>query len=91
MRQKIELTTSRDVEEFIEKIQSVKEDVKLEGIDENGNNWQISAKSQLGKLILKSNTDRDNTNLDWNTTECVCDRDIYSLISKWAVGSQLEA
>ena len=91
MRQRIELITKTDIEEFIDKINSVSEDVKLEGFDENGNPWQVSAKSQLGRLILKSRSNRDESNVDWNTIECVCKKDIYNLISKWAVGSQLEA
>lgn len=91
MRQRIELNTKADIEEFIEKAKSVQEDVKLEGLDENGNSWQVSVKSQLGRLILESKTNRDETKADWNTIICVCDRDIYTLISKWAVGSQLEA
>ena len=90
MRQRIELVTTKDIEDFISNVSTVLEDVRLEGLDENGYLWEVSVKSALGKLILKSKTQRDETNVDWNTIECVCDRDIYSLISKWAVGSQLE-
>lgn len=90
MRQRIELNTKTDIEEFIKKVKTVDADVKLEGLDENGNSWQVSVKSQLGRLILESKSNRDETNADWNTIECVCTKDIYTLISKWAVGSQLE-
>lgn len=90
MRQRIELNTKTDIEEFIERAKTVDADVKLEGLDENGNSWQVSVKSQLGRLILESKSNRDETNADWNTIECVCDKDIYTLISKWAIGSQLE-
>ena len=114
MRQRIELITIQDIEEFISKINTVSEDVRLEGFDENGSPWQVSVKSTLGKLILQSQVQRkeDNTSnsletedkeldadiiktppyniVDWNTIECVCNKDIYSLISKWAVGSRME-
>lgn len=90
MRQRIELVTTQDIEDFINNIQTVSEDVRLEGLDENGCPWQVSVKSTLGELILKSKTQRDETNVDWNTIECICNKDIYSLISKWAVGSQME-
>ena len=90
MRQRIELNTKTDIEEFIERAKTVDADVKLEGLDENGNSWQVSVKSQLGRLILESKSNRDEANADCNTIECVCDKDIYTLISKWAIGSQLE-
>ena len=90
MRQRIELNTKTDIEEFIERAKTVDADVKLEGLDENGNSWQVSVKSQLGRLILESKSNRDETNADWNTIECVCAKDIYTLISKWTIGSQLE-
>ena len=90
MRQRIELVTTKDIEDFISNVSTVLEDVRLEGLDENGHPWEVSVKSALGKLILKSKTQRDETNVDWNTIECVCNKDIYSLISKWAVGSELE-
>ena len=92
MRQRIELNTVNDVEEFTNAVSNVDEDVTLVGYDENGNPWSISGKSFLASLLIIDGKRKCSArNVDWNTIECVCDRDIYTLISKWAVGSQLEA
>lgn len=91
MRQKIELTTIQDVEEFTSAVCNVKENVTLIGQDENGNPWSVSGKSFLASLfIIDGKRKCSARNVDWNTIECVCEKDIYSLISKWAVGSQME-
>ena len=91
MRQKIELTNIDDVREFTNTVSTVEEEVMLVGFDENGSPWTISGKSILASLIiLDENRKCSAHNVDWNTIECVCERDIYSLISKWAVGSQME-
>ena len=92
MRQRIELNTVNDVEEFTNAVSNVDEDVTLVGYDENGNPWSISGKSFLASLLIIDGKRKCSAhNVDWNTIECICDRDIYILISKWAVGSQLEA
>lgn len=91
MRQRIELSTVQDVEEFTNIVSSVKEDVILEGKDENGKPWSVSGKSFLASLMIIDGRRKCTArNVDWNTIDCVCVKDIYSLIQKWAVGSQLE-
>jgi hypothetical protein len=92
MRQRIELNTINDIEEFNTVVSAVDEDVILTGFDENGNPWSISGKSFLASLLIIDGKRKCSAhNVDWNTIECVCEKDIYTLISKWAVGSQLEA
>lgn len=93
MRQKIELNTTQDILEFIDTVDRVDCEVMLEGFDENGHKWLASAKSELGAFALIGNAKSHSKfgNVDWNTTTCICDKDIYNLISKWAVGSQMEA
>ena len=92
MRQKIELTNIEDVREFTNVVSTVEEEVMLVGRDENGSPWSISGKSILASLVVLDESRKCSArNVDWNTIECVCERDIYSLISKWAVGSQMEA
>ena len=92
MRQKIELTTIDDLRDFTDVVSNVKEDVTLVGLDENGNPWSVSGKSILASLIVLDERRKCSArNVDWNTIECVCEKDIYSLISRWAVGSQMES
>ena len=91
MRQKIELTTIDDVREFTNAVSGVEEDVRLVGLDENGNPWAISGKSILASLIILDESRKCSArNVDWNTIYCECERDIYTLIKPWAAGSQLE-
>ena len=45
MKYMIELTTANDIQEFTKIVQGVDVDVRLEGKDENGNHWELSAKS----------------------------------------------
>lgn len=94
MVQKIELVTAGDVSEFTDVVSQINEDVTLVGKDENGNNWTVSGKSLLANLLLvdgvKRAKDNPSHNVDWNTITCVCERDIYSKIRKWAVGSVME-
>ena len=93
MRASVELTTSKDVEEFTNIVKAVKEDVRIIGKDENGNDWSLSAKSLFGNLMLASKAkDKDSvSNLDWNTIWVECKTDIYLLISKFVRGSVMEA
>ena len=52
MRVPIELVTGSDVERFTKAVQTVDCDVRLVGKDENGNDWELSAKSLFCSLIL---------------------------------------
>ena len=94
MRQKIELVTLKDVSDFTEAVSQIDEEVTLIGKDENGKDWSIRGKSFLASLVLANGVERAKTkaahNVDWNNITCVCDKDIYSVISKWAVGSVME-
>lgn len=97
MRQKIELVTFKNVLNFTEAVSQIDEEVTLIGKDENGKDWSISGKSFLATLVLANGVERAERaktkaahNVDWNTITCVCDKDIYSVISKWAVGSVME-
>ena len=92
MKQKIELTTVEDVKEFNAVVNAIPEKVLLTGYDENGNSWNINGKSLLATLVMVDDKRKCSArNVDWNTIECVCEKDIYNAIRKWAVGSQLEA
>lgn len=92
MRQKIELITVKDIEDFASAMSNVQCDVRLEGKDENGCAWSISGKSKLAMtaLCFARGKDTEFNTVDWNTVECVCEQDIYELIKPWASGSMLE-
>lgn len=83
----IELTTVKDVEDFTTIVKVVPEDVRLIGKDENGQEWNMSAKSLYCSLVIaaKLQKEREHTahEVDWNTLWCVCDRDIYELIKDY--------
>lgn len=95
-RYRIELVTIQDVQDFCESIKEENGFVDLEGKDENGHDWKLSAKSLFGSLVLarhaQENRERKHTahEVDWNTIDCVSENDIYSRISKWVKGNQLE-
>lgn len=83
MRLPIELTTGSDVEKFTKIAQTVDVDVRVTGKDENGNYWELSAKSLFCSLILSAQVqNREHTahDVDWNTIWCECEKDIYHLI-----------
>lgn len=83
MRVPIELNTGSEVKRFTEAVRSVDCDVRLVGKDENGNDWELSAKSLFCSLILEAKVqNRVHTahDVDWNTVWCECDEDIYRLI-----------
>jgi hypothetical protein len=92
--QKIELITTKDVSEFTDVVNGIDEEVTLIGKDENGKDWTISGKSFLANLLLVNSVNRAKNNpahkVDWNTITCICEKDIYSNIKKWAVGSVME-
>ena len=93
MRVPIELNTGKEVEAFTKLVQTVDVDVRLVGKDENGNPWEMSAKSLFCSLVLAARVQhRKHTahDLDWNTLYCVCEKDIYSLIKDYIRGSELE-
>ena len=52
MRAKVELTNISAVEKFTDIVSTVDCDVRLVGKDENGNDWDISAKSLLCSLVV---------------------------------------
>lgn len=89
MKVKVELTNIADVEKFTNAVKTVESDVRLVGKDENGNDWNLSAKSLLCSLVMAKSqqTERLHTahDVDWNTTWCECEEDIYSLISEFVV------
>lgn len=89
MRAKVELTNISAVEKFTDIVSTVDCDVRLVGKDENGNDWDISAKSLLCSLVVaqREQSEREHTahEVDWNTIWCVCEKDIYSLISEFVV------
>ena len=89
MRVKVEFPSLEDVQEFTSIVQNVKEDVRLIGKDENGNDWSLSAKSFFCSLIIaaKLQKEREHTphEVNWNTIYCECDKDIYSLIQKFVL------
>ncbi len=88
MRVPIELTSTEDVKAFTEICQTVDVDVRLVGKDENGNPWELSAKSLLCSLMLPfkahhRHTEHTAHDVDWNTIWCECEKDIYVLIQKY--------
>lgn len=94
MRVPIELTNVHDVEDFVNIVKGVPCDVRLKGLDENGNPWDISAKSLLCSLVIstKYQHHREHTahEVDWNTIYCECEKDIYNLIQKFVKGGSLD-
>lgn len=83
----IELNSMNEVKDFTEAVSKVESDVRLIGKDENGRDWELSAKSLLCSLLMSAKLQRNREHtaheVDWNTLWCVCDEDIYSLISKY--------
>lgn len=89
MKAKIELSNITAVKKFTDIVSTVDCDVRLIGKDENGNDWELSAKSLFCSLLLeaKYQKEREHTahDVDWNTLWCVCEKDIYSAISEFVV------
>ena len=85
----IELNTSKDIEEFVSICSKIPEEVMMRGKDENGCEWYLSAKSLLCSLIMNAKLQKDRKHnaqeVDWNTIYVECERDIYGLISKFAI------
>ncbi len=80
----VELTTAKEVEKFSEIVKTIPEDVRLIGKDENGAEWNMSAKSLYCSLVVsaKFQREREHTahDVNWDTLWCVCERDVYELI-----------
>ena len=89
MKVKIELTNIEDVKKFNAAVRDVDCDVILRGQDENGGEWYMSGKSILCSLLVarREQMNREHTahDVDWNTTWCECEKDIYSLIQDFVV------
>ena len=62
-----------DVWRLYEISQDVDCDVRLTGKDENGNGWNLSAKSFMSCVCLMNGKQRG---IDWNAVWCECDKDI---------------
>lgn len=87
MRAALNLNTISDIEKFTSVVQQVPSDVRLIGKDENGRDWNISAKSLLCSVVMSAamQKQREHTahDVDWNTIYCECETDIYSLIQEF--------
>ena len=85
----IELSSDGEIEEFTEICSKIPIEVTVRGKDENGSEWMLSAKSLLCSLVMKANLQRNREHnahkVDWNTIYVECEKDIYSLISKFAI------
>ena len=85
----IELNSDKDIEEFTNICSQIPEEVTMRGKDEYGSEWMLSAKSLLCSLIMSTKLQKHRKHnaheLDWNTIYVECERDIYSLISKFAI------
>lgn len=96
----IELVTAKDVADFVNAIESVEADVRIKGKDENGYDWETSAKSMLLTLCAaargqfaqtRKQQGKDSAqDVDWGTLRCECSLDIYSKIQPWIKGGILE-
>ena len=73
MRMKINLDTQSDVLEFCKIVSNVDGEVRIVGMD-GGQEVSVNAKSLLGLLYSQT----------WNDIWCESEKDIYSLISKFA-------
>lgn len=84
---KVEFSSAEEVRKFTELVKQVDCDVRLIGKDENGNDWELSAKSLFCSLLLeaKYQKEREHTahDVDWNTLWCVCEKDIYCAIRQF--------
>ena len=89
MRVSIALNTISDIEKFTALAEQVKSDVRLVGKDENGNDWNLSAKSLFCSIVMSSKLQKSRAHtaheVDWNTVWCECEEDIYSLIREFVV------
>lgn len=86
-RYNVELNTSSDIVEFIDVCSKVSSEVTVNGKDENGGAWSLSAKSFLCVLVMSTHLQNKQKqmaqNADWNTIYVECVEDIYLAISKF--------
>ena len=86
-RYNIELDTSSDIIEFIDICSKIPSEVMVNGKDENGSDWSLSAKSFLCVLVMSAHLQNKQKqmahNTDWNTIYVECVEDTYSAISKF--------
>lgn len=84
---RVEFSSAEEVRKFTEIVKQVDCDVRLIGKDENGNDWELSAKSLFCSLLLeaKYQKEREHTahDVNWNTLWCVCEKDIYCTIRQF--------
>ena len=85
----IELNSDKDVSEFVDICSSIPEKITMKGKDEQGYDWSFNAKSLLCSLVmsvkLQKHREHNAHEVDWNTIYVECEKDIYSLISKFVV------
>ena len=88
-RYHIELDTGSEVEEFVSICSKVPSEVMVNGKDEHGSDWSLSAKSFLCVLVMKAylqNKQKQKAQqTDWNTIYVESEEDIYSKVSKFIV------
>ncbi|MBO5828776.1 MAG: hypothetical protein J6R59_10065 [Paludibacteraceae bacterium] len=88
-RYHIELNTSSDIVEFIDVCSKIPSEVIVNGKDENGSDWSLSAKSFLCVVVMSAHLQNKQKqmaqNADWNTIYVECEEDIYNKISKFVV------
>lgn len=80
---KVEFSSAEEVRKFTELVKQVDCDVRLIGKDENGNDWELSAKSLFCSLLLEAKYQKEREQVDWNTLWCVCEKDIYCTIRQF--------
>lgn len=93
MRARIELNDGEAVKRFTAAVQTVPCEVRLIGKDENGADWNLSAKSLLCSLVVEHKLqEREHTahTLDWNTLWVECEQDIYTLIEEFVISGYTE-
>ena len=73
MKMKINLDTQSDVLEFCKIVSNVDGEVRIVGMD-SGQQVSVNAKSLLGLLYSQT----------WNDIWCESDKDIFTLVSKFA-------
>ena len=94
MKARIELVSSEAIKKFTDAVKTVTSDVRLIGKDENGSDWNLSAKSLLCSLVMeKKLQDREHTahDLDWNTLWVECEEDIYIKIKDFVIAGDTES
>ncbi len=88
-RYHIELNTVSDIEEFVNICSNIPSEVVVNGKDENGNDWLLSAKSFLCVLVMNAHLQNKQKQMaqrsDWNTIFVECEEDVFVKLSKFIV------